>query len=237
MPDLSIEKLVFFLFAVVPGFIAMRVYALKCPPLRQEWGNSLIEAVTYSLVNLTLWLWWIVPIVQTPFAKINPFELAAAIACVCFASPVALALGWYKLRPSWLHKYWQMDHPTPRGWDHFTRENHEYWVIFHWKKGGMSGGFFGEHSYASTFPQEPEVYVEEMWRVDDRGVFLEVVENTLGGVVRLSECERVEFLTVQRKGVGNGAEEVGATEVGRGPTGKEYVEAGTKRDDGPDGDR
>src|SRR5262245_29509749 len=100
MPDLSIEKLLFFLFAVLPGFIAIQTYGLKCPTPKRDWGNSLIEAVTYSLLNLVLWLWWVVPIIQTPFGQLNQLNLSAAIFCVCLLSPALLALCWHKLRTS-----------------------------------------------------------------------------------------------------------------------------------------
>jgi hypothetical protein len=69
--------------------------------------------------------------------------------------------------------------------------------LFHLKGGKMLGGYFGDQSYAATFPQEPEVYVQEIWRVNDQGEFVEMVEGTLGGVIRMSECERVEFLKVR----------------------------------------
>lgn len=200
MPELSVERLVFFLFVVLPGFIAIQAYGLKCPTPKRDWGSSLTEAITYSLINLSIWMWWVLRIVRLPFGDVDVLELTAAIVCVCFLSPIILALGWYWLRTSFLHRKLKMDHPTPRGWDHFVRINHEFWVLFHWKSGKMSGGYFGEHSYASTFPHDPEIYVEEMWRVNERGEFTEIIERTLGGVVRISECERVEFFKVSTEG-------------------------------------
>jgi Family of unknown function (DUF6338) len=231
MPDLSIEKLIFFLFAVLPGFIAMQVYGLKCPTAKRDWGNSLVEVITYSLTNLTIWLAWVLRIVRTPFKDIDSLELTAAVICVCFVSPILLSLGWYWLRTTFLHKKLKMDHPTPRGWDHFVKIHPEYWVLFHWKNGKVSGGYFGGDSYASTFPQEPEIYVEEMWRVDDRGEFTEMVEGTLGGVIRISECERVEFLRIERGECPNGLEKEGnnraTSTIDRGQTGGQ-----TSRPDG-----
>lgn len=199
MPDLSIEKLVLFLFGVTPGFIAMQVYALKCPPAKREWHNSLIEIVTYSLINLAIWHRWVFPLVMTPYEQIDAKELTAAIICVCFISPSLLSLGWYELRTHVLHRKLKMDHPTPRAWDYFVRKQKEYWVLFHLKSGKLLGGYFGGNSYASTFPHEPEICVEEIYRVDANGRFVEIVEDTLGGVIRISECERVEFLKVMPK--------------------------------------
>jgi hypothetical protein len=50
------------------------------------------------------------------------------------------------------------------------------------------------------------MYVEEIWRVDADGEFIEMVDGTLGGVVRIAECERVEFQSVKRGGASDGAE-------------------------------
>src|ERR1700722_18173732 len=104
MPDLTIEKLIFFLFAVLPGVIAMQIYSLKCPGAKRDWGNSFVEIITYSLINLTIWGWWVLRIVRTPFENVDSLEFTAAVLCVCFASPIALSLGWYWLRTSVLHR-------------------------------------------------------------------------------------------------------------------------------------
>ena len=61
----------------------------------------------------------------------------------------------------------------------------------------MVGGYFGPNSYATTFPQPPEVYVEEVWRVDEEGRFVEKVDGTLGMVLRIADCDRLEFLCVE----------------------------------------
>jgi hypothetical protein len=63
----------------------------------------------------------------------------------------------------------------------------------------MLGGYFGERSYVTNFPHPPEIYVEEVWRVDPNGVFVEKVEGTLGMVIRQADCERLEFLVVEEE--------------------------------------
>lgn len=229
MPDLTFDKLIFFVFAVAPGFIALQVYGLKCPSPNKDWSNSLVEVITYSLVNLSLWIWWVLSLIRRPFDELNKLELTAAFLLICVVSPASLSLGWFYLRTRILHRWLGVDHPTPRGWEHFVRNHHEYWVLFHLKTGKMLGGYFGGRSYAATYPQEPEIYVEEVWRVDERGEFIEKVEGTLGCVVRAAECERIEFLNVEREAVENGRVEShpeGAAGSGRdgapivgGPTG------------------
>lgn len=203
MPDITLEKLVFFVFAVTPGFIAIQVYALKCPGQKKDVTSSLVEVVTYSVANLSVWSWWVFSIIRLPFVQIHPLEFTAAFLVVCLVSPVLLSLGWYWLRTKHLHHKFGVDHPTQRGWEFFVRHHREFWVLFHLKNGKHLGGYFGGKSFAATYPQEPELYVEEVWRVDERGEFVEMVEGTLGSVIRIADCERVEFFQVKPEGESN----------------------------------
>ena len=71
--------------------------------------------------------------------------------------------------------------------------------MFHLKNGRMVGGYYGAKSYATAYPQAQEVYVEEVYRVDENGKFVEAVSGTMGMVIRQSECERLEFLVVEEE--------------------------------------
>ncbi len=51
-------------------------------------------------------------------------------------------------------------------------------------------------SFASTSPGRRDIYVEEIWRVDDQGRFLERIEQTAGALVKRDECSVIEFFTV-----------------------------------------
>src|SRR5580700_10635118 len=137
------------------------VYSLKAPNQQKDWAKSLVEAVAYSLINLVLWLWWVWKFIGKPIAELNRFEVSGAAFVVCLVSPTVLALFWYHLRTNQLHRRLGLDHPIPRGWDHFVRNNGEFFVLFHLKNGKMLGGYFGNNSYAATYPHEPDIYVEQ----------------------------------------------------------------------------
>ncbi len=49
----------------------------------------------------------------------------------------------------------------------------------------------------STFPVAQEIYVQEVWRVDESGKFIEMVPGTMGMFIRMDQCERFEFLAVE----------------------------------------
>lgn len=198
MPDTS-DKILLFLFFVLPGLVAIQVYSLKFPPAKRELSSATFEAILYSAINLILWFWWVHPLSTTKWEKLNPVEITFALFIICLISPYLLAMIWHELRTESMHYRMGYDHPIPRGWDFFIRNNNHFFVLFHLKNGKMVGGYFGSRSFASTFPQEPEIYCEKVCRVDDRGEFTEWVEGSLGTVMKVSDCERVEFFCADDK--------------------------------------
>ncbi len=66
-------------------------------------------------------------------------------------------------------------------------------MLFHLKNGQRIGGFFGRESYASSYPIEAEIYVENIWRVDESGRFAENVEGNAGMIIRYADCHLMEF--------------------------------------------
>jgi hypothetical protein len=197
MSNLTPNAWLLILFTVVPGFVANRVYSLWCPGQKQDWEKALLEPLTWSAVNLVFWGWLVVQVLQTPFERLDGW-LSVIIAVVCVVSPTVLASAWYFFRKwKWTHQRLGWDHPTPRGWDFFLHQYRNFFVLFHLKDKRMVGGYFGACSYASTYPQDPEIYVEQIWRVDqESGEFLEPVDGSCGSVIRQSEWERIDFLKV-----------------------------------------
>lgn len=196
MPDLTIERLQLFLVVVMPGIIAIKVYDLFYPPEKRDFGSSLLEAMAYGLINLAIWGVPLFQINQKAWMEEHLLGYALLSAAFLVISPTLLALGTVWLRNLRFVSS-RVGYPNKTAWDDFFKRQHECWILFHLKDGKMLGGYFGEKSYASTYPQQPEIYVEETWRVDSRGEFFEKVEGTLGMVIRQADCERLEFLIIE----------------------------------------
>jgi Family of unknown function (DUF6338) len=196
MPDLNLDKLLVFLFFVTPGFFACRVFALWHPGDKKDWGSSLTEAISYSSVIFTVWFVWLMRLTRPQYAVEHPWEVLAAIIVVCFVSPVLLAGAAYYLRTQVLPRY-GMDHPTRTGWDRFIRTHKHFFVLAQKKGGEMLGGLYAENSFASTYPVDPELYLQQLWRVDENGRFIEPVPGSLGTVIRAADFEFIEFFQVE----------------------------------------
>lgn len=54
----------------------------------------------------------------------------------------------------------------PKAWDHFFRNRRKAcWVLVHLKGGGLVGGVFSKNSFASSYPDPEDLYLEEVWQV------------------------------------------------------------------------
>jgi hypothetical protein len=80
-------------------------------------------------------------------------------------------------------------------WEHVLGKNKPYYIIFHLKSGQKLGGLYSGESFASSFPQAQEIYVQELYHVTEQGKFGDKVERTEGAIIRFDECSFIEFFT------------------------------------------
>lgn len=190
------DTLVLFLFFVVPGFVAMKVYDLLVPSERRNFADSLIEVVSFSMLNLAVVFWLIAEVNKPEFRSAHPVWYYLATFGVLFVAPACLAVGARSLLASGLLRG-RVLHPTPTGWDFFFGKGRPCWMLFHLKSGMKLGGFYAGASFASSFPQAQDVYVEEVWRVDDAGRFVERVDRTAGALIKGEDCNLIELFTAE----------------------------------------
>lgn len=239
MPTLTPSLWLLLVFVLVPGFVANRVYALWCPGQKQDWEKALLEPLTWSAINLLFWCDWVFTLINTEkFADINREEMRRAILLVCLVSPAAMSTAWYHFR-IYAHGKFKIDYPVAKAWDYFLKQNNEgFYILFHLKNKSKIGGLFASKSYATTYPQEPEIYVEQVFKVDQiTGEFIERIEGTYGSVIRQSEWDFIEFHKIPEgcpdddssiSGGDSGAATTGATgtEGGAGTTETEPATGG-----------
>lgn len=177
---------------VVPGFVALRLYDLLVPSVRRNWSEALVEVVSVGTINLV-----VVGQLLEPFMNQGGWRAKVAWAILLFGSPLLLALLTIAARGSELVQRW-LPHPVELSWDKFfapgaAGERRRAFVACRLKDGGMVGGFFGSDSFASSAPGAQELYLEEAWKMDENGDFLERVAGTQGLHVRRDDCWLIEF--------------------------------------------
>ncbi|MDR1904863.1 MAG: DUF6338 family protein [Treponema sp.] len=63
----------------------------------------------------------------------------------------------------------------------------------HLKNGQTLGGLYTEKSFASAYPEKEDLYLSELWRLDQVGAFQEPVENSGGLLVNFEEVNFIEI--------------------------------------------
>lgn len=71
---------------------------------------------------------------------------------------------------------------------------------FYFKSGERLGGFYGENSFSTSFPNTQQIYVEEIYELDEQGRFpeqdKEAEPNNGGAIINREDCQYIEFLEV-----------------------------------------
>ena len=71
-------------------------------------------------------------------------------------------------RPFFARLRLQPVHVVPTAWDYqFGRMREAHWVLVRLKDGGSVAGFFGTRSFASSDPEERDIFIEQVYRIDE----------------------------------------------------------------------
>lgn len=203
---LSTDKLVLFILFVMPGFIALKTYALLIPSHHKSSSEQLIDAVAYSCINYAILLWPIYSVETAGIRDSSPTGYAIVYVFVVLIAPVSMACLWVWLRKT---EFFQnvFHHPKTRPWDYVFGKRRPFWVVITLKSGRMVGGRYDSKSFASGLPSDENIYLEEAWEINSGGAFERPFNETAGIIVLASEIETVELFNLER-----GAEDVGRAE-------------------------
>jgi hypothetical protein len=178
LTDNNLELLILF---VAPGFISLKVWGLLNSSPRVRLSESLMEAIIYSSFNTIffIWLFTILKQAHPLLAYIVNFIILPVLWPALFYN--ITKLRYFRTRL------------TPTAWDHYFNLGEACFVLLHLKNDAMAGGLYSGNSFASSYPEKEDLYLEELWTVDEKGVFLRKVENTKGLLVNFEEIKVIEF--------------------------------------------
>ena len=192
MKELSELNLLLFFAFVVPGFVSIRVFSLLHPVETKQLKDNILEAIAFSSMNFAVLAWAIIPISDPRFLDNNPWLFYSAILLVFLVAPTLWPVVLIRLL-SFLQNKQVILGQLPTAWDHFFSRREGCWVIAHLPDGRRIGGLFGSSSYATSYPNEGHLYIEELWDLDANGAFRERIEGTQGVILRPEDYQFVEI--------------------------------------------
>lgn len=186
------EKIILFLAFFMPGFISIKVYELIVATKRHDFSNSVLEAIGYSVLNFTVLSWLIILISSPDFNKNRPILYFICIIIIFFIFPTIWPLLFIKASKLKIFKKYIL-RPVNMPWDDVFSKREAYWVIIHMKDGRKIGGKYGTLSGASAFPNQRQIYLETLWKIDDNNAFIKKIERSKGAIFFEDEISIIEF--------------------------------------------
>jgi hypothetical protein len=150
----------------------------------------LFEALSYSLLNLSLIGW-------LPYIVIeNKFHAIVILSIFLFSVtifPILLALAYVKIISS---EYFMnnFDIQIPTAWDWYFSQRPNCLLLVSLKNGSKVIGYFGEKSYATSYPNEGSIYLEKVYKYNNDN--LEIVQDSDGIVIAKNEFDTIEFYKI-----------------------------------------
>jgi len=193
-----------FLLVVFPGLVSTTIYRLIMPARALDWGNALLQGLFYSAINFVLgipFLYWLV-FGYDPMA--HPVRYSSAAILLLFVTPVVWPLVLVAIfKSKRLGRRIQIPYPT--AWDFFFDQREPGFVLAHLDSGKLLGGYCGGRSYAGSFPNDGDVYLEAVYAVDELGRFGDPIPNTRGVLLRKEQYSYIELFSVpETEGVSDG---------------------------------
>lgn len=128
--------------------------------------------------------------------QVRPLAVWALV--LLFVVPAALAVGVYLLsrlpRPAGLRWARLTYDPTPRAWDFAFNDVDPKYVRILTSDGRYLGGWYGNDSFVSSYPEPREIFLETANLMEPDGSFGPEVKGSAGLYVRCDDVVLIEFV-------------------------------------------
>uniref|UniRef100_A0AAU2A9I2 DUF6338 family protein n=1 Tax=Streptomyces sp. NBC_00093 TaxID=2975649 RepID=A0AAU2A9I2_9ACTN len=201
----TVTQVVIVLLLVLPGatYQFVRERARGLAPGHRDLGERILRAVTAGIALDTLYVLlagpWLVRLVYDrrrgwlTGAVENPRVTALTAAALLIVVPAVAAwlLSWLRSRGS-RSTY----DPIPTAWDKIFQSRGHCLVRARLKSGRLIGGYYGEESYTSSYPEPADLYLQTAWALSESGLFEHPQEHSGGIYIRMDDVEVLDFVEV-----------------------------------------
>ena len=188
----ELDKVFLFLVLVLPGFISLKVYDLVIASEKRDFSKSIIESICFSVLNFSALSVLLVYISTSDFVANHPVQYWASIILIFLIMPILWPFIFLRIsNTAYLKKYILSPYKQP--WDYVFSKKEVMWVVLHMKNGRVIRGKYGKKSFASSYPSERQIYLEELWKGGSNGGIKSKVKRTSGVIISQDEISHIEF--------------------------------------------
>lgn len=195
MDNLTIDKIFLLTIFFIPGFIYLKAYRLFVADIKTDFSKDFYEAIGFSFINAIIFSYPIYIINKNDFISNHTLWYFMILLCIVVLAPIIWALLFnYFLNKKWFNKF--LINPIKTSWDLFFLRRKSYWVIVTLKDGRKIGGKFGLKSFTSAYPNPNDIYIQEVWKLNDNNNgFDSIKKQTAGILITGNEISTIEFYT------------------------------------------
>jgi hypothetical protein len=189
---LSIDSIGVFVLLVFPGAVSLQVYRLIMPSRPIQWSEISVSGLFYSLVNYCLLFPGVLYVANTDHLATHPTAYWLVVFLLLVVGPIAWPIGLRAILAStWVQRHVQL--PWPTAWDFFFGKRRPCFALLTLNDGEKLGGYWGDRSYATSFPNDGELYLETVVEVNEDGTFGDALEGSAGLLIRRDRCRYIEL--------------------------------------------
>lgn len=187
------QNLNIFWFLFLPGFISLKVYEMIVPQGERDISNLLYEVCAYGALNLAAFSWLIYGAYYFRINENHPVWFGFILLWILFIAPILWPIIWLKIR-TWRVIARYIVHPIKKPWDFVFGKREAYWTIVNLTDGRRIGGRYDSNSFVSSYPADEQIYLEEVWKLNGDGKFVEQIKGSRGILISGKDILTIEFL-------------------------------------------
>lgn len=158
MPKLDLNNIHMLVLWIIPGFISIKVWSMIVATTRKKASEIVIECIIASFFNSIIYT--LIKFILREDVVIQKIWFILGT----FILPIFLPFILKKILDiNWISNL--IIDPVPKAWDKIFSSGERFFVIIHMKDGQRVGGFYGENSYVSSYPEIQDIYIESVWKL------------------------------------------------------------------------
>lgn len=203
IPSSLVQLLVTLLF-VVPGFVHQGVLIHRRGRVTADLdlSNRVLRAIATSTLFGLVYLGVVGrPLLEAAEGHGPLLEHPRIGALVAIAGGFALPAVAALIQAHVLHGDQSTHDPTPSAWDYAFKDLEPSYIRVRMHDGTWCAGWFGSRSYATSFPDRRQLFVETEHHVDPDGIIGVEIESSVGTVIDCEDAWLIEVLRPTPGGV------------------------------------
>ena len=182
---------------VLPGFLMTSIIDTLNPTQKKSEGVLLLKSILYSIIHCAVWSWAYKLIFQLETTHPYFYWLVLITFTILAATVLALLIGVVKqkqlLRKALLYCNIYCPHSIPNSWDYALGKAEGSWVIGTLTDDSVIYGEYSTKSFASSDPDERDLFLEKTYIPDENGTWIEASRNE-GIYIQKDQIKTIEFL-------------------------------------------